>query len=63
MAGSKILGFDLCPRIYGMADRKLHVLRGMKVPESIAAEPTTGEGRGPPAAPVEPRCGGTPGRR
>lgn len=37
MAGSKILGFDLCPRIYGMADRKLHVLRGMKVPESIAA--------------------------
>ena len=37
MTGAKILGFDLCPRIYGMADRKLHVLRGMKVPESIAA--------------------------
>jgi TnpA family transposase len=37
MTGAKVLGFDLCPRIYGMADRKLHVLRGMKVPESIAA--------------------------
>lgn len=37
MTGAKILGFDLCPRISGMADRKLHVLRGTKIPESIAA--------------------------
>lgn len=37
MACSKLAGFDLCPRVHGMADRKLHVLRGMKIPESIAA--------------------------
>ena len=36
MACSKLAGFDLCPRVHNMADRKLHVLRGMKIPESIA---------------------------
>lgn len=33
---SKIAGFDLCPRVHGMNDRKLHVLGGTQVPESIA---------------------------
>jgi TnpA family transposase len=36
MTCSKLAGFDLCPRVHNMADRKLHVLRGMKIPESIA---------------------------
>jgi TnpA family transposase len=36
MACSKLAGFDLCPRVNNMADRKLHVLRGMKIPKSIA---------------------------
>ncbi len=36
MACSKLAGFDLCPRVHNMADRKLHVLRGMKIPKSIA---------------------------
>jgi TnpA family transposase len=36
MACSKIAGFDLCPRVHGMNDRKLHMLRGTEVPESIA---------------------------
>jgi TnpA family transposase len=36
MACSKLARFDLCPRVHNMADRKLHVLRGMKIPESIA---------------------------
>jgi len=36
MACSKLAGFDLCPRVHNMADRKLHVLRGMRIPKSIA---------------------------
>jgi hypothetical protein len=36
MALAKLLGFDLCPRIYSMRDRHLHVPRGFEVPTAIA---------------------------
>ena len=36
MALAKLLGFDLCPRLYSMRDRHLHVPRGFEVPTAIA---------------------------
>jgi hypothetical protein len=36
MALAKLLGFDLCPRLYALRDRKLHVPRRFKVPAAIA---------------------------
>jgi TnpA family transposase len=32
---AKLLGFDLCPRLYGMHDRHLHVPRGFNVPSAM----------------------------
>ena len=32
MATSKLSGFDLCPRLYSLRDRQLHVPRGLEVP-------------------------------
>jgi TnpA family transposase len=37
MAVSKTLGFDLCPRLYSMRDRHLHVPRGFEIPEELAS--------------------------
>ena len=34
--GAKLLGFDLCPRLYSLRDRHLHVPRGFDVPAAIA---------------------------
>ncbi|MGO9594112.1 MAG: hypothetical protein ACLQFT_01485 [Steroidobacteraceae bacterium] len=31
-----LLGFDLCPRLYSLRDRHLHVPRGLDVPAAIA---------------------------
>ena len=36
MAIAKLLGFDLCPRLYSLRDRKLHVPRGFAVSTAIA---------------------------
>lgn len=36
MAVSKPLGFDLCPRLYSLRDRRLHVPRRFEVPTAIA---------------------------
>jgi len=36
MAVAKLLGFDLCPRLYSLRDRKLHVPRRFDVPAEIA---------------------------
>lgn len=36
MAVAKLLGFDLCPRLYSMRDRHLHVPRRFDIPASIA---------------------------
>jgi TnpA family transposase len=33
---AKLLGFDLCPRLYSMHDRRLHVPRGFNVPSALA---------------------------
>jgi TnpA family transposase len=33
---AKLLGFDLCPRLYSMHDRHLHVPRGFDVPSALA---------------------------
>jgi TnpA family transposase len=38
LACAKLLGFDLCPRLRSMRDRKLHVPRSIEVPEAIAAQ-------------------------
>jgi TnpA family transposase len=38
LACAKLLGFDLCPRLRSMRDRKLHLPRGVDVPESIALQ-------------------------
>jgi len=38
LACAKLLGFDLCPRLRSMRDRKLHLPRGFAVPASIAAQ-------------------------
>jgi TnpA family transposase len=35
MAVAKLLGFDLCPRLYSLRDRHLHVPRGFPVPHSL----------------------------
>ena len=35
MAAAKLLGFDLCPRLRGLRERKLFVPRGWPVPESL----------------------------
>jgi TnpA family transposase len=35
MAVAKLLGFDLCPRLYSMRDRQLHVPRGFPVSASV----------------------------
>jgi TnpA family transposase len=35
MALAKLLGFDLCPRLYALRDRKLHVPRRLEVPAAI----------------------------
>lgn len=37
MALSRLLGFDLCPRLRELRQRHLFVPRGMKIPEEIAA--------------------------
>lgn len=34
MTVAKLLGFDLCPRLYSLRDRHLHVPRGYAVPET-----------------------------
>jgi TnpA family transposase len=36
MAVAKLLGFDLCPRLYSLRDRHLHLPRRFEVPTSIA---------------------------
>ena len=36
MGLARLLGFDLCPRLKGMQDRRLHVPSGFAVPEAIA---------------------------
>jgi TnpA family transposase len=36
MAISKLLGFDLCPRLRNLSHRKLHVPKGFDVPEVLA---------------------------
>ena len=36
MSVAKLLGFDLCPRLYSLRDRHLHVPRGFDVPTAIA---------------------------
>jgi TnpA family transposase len=36
MTVAKLLGFDLCPRLYSLRDRHLHVPRGYAVPETLA---------------------------
>jgi TnpA family transposase len=37
MSVSKALGFDLCPQLRNLAERKLHVPRGTKVPDDVEA--------------------------
>jgi TnpA family transposase len=37
MAMGKLLGFDLCPRLSHLRDRRLHVPRDLSVPPSLAA--------------------------
>jgi TnpA family transposase len=37
MAVAKTLGFDLCPQLYSMRDRHLHVPRGFPIPAELAA--------------------------
>jgi hypothetical protein len=37
MAVSKLLGFDLCPRLRNLSERKLHLPRGVAAPERLAA--------------------------
>ncbi|MBB5499614.1 Tn3 family transposase [Paraburkholderia sp. MM5384-R2] len=37
MAVSKLLGFDLCPRLRNLSERKLYLPRGMAAPEGLAA--------------------------
>lgn len=37
MTVSKLLGFDLCPRLRKLSERKLHLPRGMVAPEGLAA--------------------------
>ncbi len=34
---AKLLGFDLCPRLSGMNDRRLHVPRGTTIPPALAS--------------------------
>ncbi len=36
MAMGKLLGFDLCPRLSHLRDRRLHVPRGWSVPAVLA---------------------------
>ncbi|MDN7631626.1 Tn3 family transposase [Burkholderia cenocepacia] len=36
MAVSKLLGFDLCPRLRNLSERKLYLPRGMAAPEGLA---------------------------
>ena len=38
LACAKLLGFDLCPRLRSMRDRKLHIPRGITVPASVASQ-------------------------
>ena len=37
MAVSKLFGFDLCPRLRNLSERKLHLPRGVAAPERLAA--------------------------
>jgi len=37
MTVSKLLGFDLCPRLRNLSERKLHLPRGVAEPEGLAA--------------------------
>jgi TnpA family transposase len=37
MAVAKLLGFDLCPRLRDLAERKLYLPRGFNVPEGLEA--------------------------
>jgi len=37
MGLARLLGFDLCPRLKGLRDRRLHVPVGFAVPEAIAS--------------------------
>ncbi|TDG02544.1 Tn3 family transposase [Paraburkholderia guartelaensis] len=37
MTVSKLLGFDLCPRLRNLSERKLHLPRGMVTPAGLAA--------------------------
>lgn len=36
MGQAKLLGFDLCPRLKRLSERKFHIPRGIKVPKSLA---------------------------
>jgi TnpA family transposase len=38
LAVAKLLGFDLCPRLRSMRDRKLHLPRGSDIPASVAIQ-------------------------
>jgi TnpA family transposase len=35
MALAKLIGFDLCPRLAGMKDRKLYLPRGLEIPDRL----------------------------
>jgi TnpA family transposase len=35
MALAKLIGFDLCPRLVGLKDRKLYLPRGLDIPERL----------------------------
>jgi len=37
MTVSKLLGFDLCPRLRNLSERKLHLPRGIVAPAGLAA--------------------------
>ena len=39
MALAKLLGFDLCPRLADLGDRKLFVPRGIEVPDFCCRSP------------------------
>ncbi len=64
LALSRLLGFDLCPRLKALSDRRLFLPRGSEVPESvrvivltrtdpkrIAAHPSPAELHGDPTSP------------
>ena len=41
MALAKLIGFDLCPRLAELDERKLFAPPGVKVPESCTSHPFT----------------------